>query len=276
MLTSLVERLTSRWPVVAAHRGASDRAPENTLAAFELAVADGAEMVELDLHPTRDGHLAVIHDVTTDRTTPAARPVHELDLDRLRTLSAGVWFDPSFADERIPSLAEALEWAKDRAYLNLDTRSYCYSTTYDVESTAGRLLQDIHRAGTLDQVVIQCADHQLAAEARRQDPDCLVGITQHGRPVDVAAAGRAARALVISTDSSHLNQQVVDAYHAAGQVVMASVEMRLPGLADTAALTAQTAARLRDLGVDIVVTDHVPDTRAALGRESREEWTWQS
>jgi glycerophosphoryl diester phosphodiesterase len=104
-------------PVIA-HRGASGHAPENTLPAFELAVAQGADAVELDVRLTRDGAPVVIHDATLDRTTSLTGPVRGRTLSELRTADAGARFTPDggrthpFRDQavRVPTLAEVL-WA---------------------------------------------------------------------------------------------------------------------------------------------------------------------
>lgn len=79
-------------PLVIAHRGASGDAPENTLAAFELALERGAHILEMDLQLTADGHLVVIHDATVDRTTDGTGRVSELSLADLRRLDAGYRF----------------------------------------------------------------------------------------------------------------------------------------------------------------------------------------
>jgi len=91
-----------------AHRGASHDAPENTLAAHTLAWAQGADLVETDVHLTRDGELIVIHDKTTPRTTGRPGVVAELTLAELRGLDAGTWKDPRFRGERLPTLDEQL------------------------------------------------------------------------------------------------------------------------------------------------------------------------
>ena len=104
------------WPVNLAHRGASARAPENTLEAFRLAVESGAGGLELDVHLTRDGHVVVIHDPTLDRTTDGTGAVAKMTLDELRELDAGHNFTPDGGNVfpyrglglRIPTLAEVL------------------------------------------------------------------------------------------------------------------------------------------------------------------------
>jgi len=97
-----------RWPLIVAHRGASGLAPENTLAAFRLAVQLGAPAIECDVHLTADGVPVVIHDPRVDRTTDGRGEVGHLTLDQLRRLDAGAWFAPQFAGERIPVLDDVL------------------------------------------------------------------------------------------------------------------------------------------------------------------------
>ena len=104
------------WPVNLAHRGASARAPENTLEAFRLAVQSGAGGLELDVHLTRDGHPVVIHDPTLDRTTNSSGAVAGMMLDEIRQADAGYNFSLDGGDThpyrglglRIPTLAEVL------------------------------------------------------------------------------------------------------------------------------------------------------------------------
>jgi glycerophosphoryl diester phosphodiesterase len=93
---------------VIAHRGASGTCPENTLAAFERAVALGADMIELDVQLTRDREVVVIHDRMLDRTTDGSGPVVAHDLAGVRRLDAGRWFGAEFAGQRVPTLAEVL------------------------------------------------------------------------------------------------------------------------------------------------------------------------
>ena len=79
-------------PRVIGHRGAAGAAPENTLAAFERAVADGAEIVELDVHATSDGEIVIIHDDTVERTTDGRGAVKDLSLAEIQKLDAGYRF----------------------------------------------------------------------------------------------------------------------------------------------------------------------------------------
>src|SRR5713101_4603975 len=95
--------------LIIAHRGASSYAPENTMAAFDLAFQMGASHLELDVHLTCDDHLVVIHDDTVDRTTNSTGPVAGQTLAALQTLDAGAWFGNEFAGQHIPLFGQVLE-----------------------------------------------------------------------------------------------------------------------------------------------------------------------
>jgi glycerophosphoryl diester phosphodiesterase len=99
----------SRLPAIIAHRGASQDAPENTLASVRLGWEQGADAVEVDIQQSRDGRLMVIHDDTLRRTTGRKGKVADFTLAELRTLEAGAWKHRRWAGEPIPSLAEVLD-----------------------------------------------------------------------------------------------------------------------------------------------------------------------
>src|SRR5512136_2560745 len=105
------------------HRGARGHAPENTLASFDLAVEMGVNVVETDVHLSKDGEVVLIHDHTVDRTTNGHGFVKDLTLAELKWLDAGSWYDPKYAGERIPTLAELLTWAKDRVGVAIEIKN---------------------------------------------------------------------------------------------------------------------------------------------------------
>jgi len=105
-----------------AHRGASSIAPQNTLAAFEKALEIGADGIELDVRLCADGVPVVIHDATVDGTTDGSGRVDTLKLAQLKELDAGSSFDPAFAGERVPTLAQVLETVGRKALLNIELK----------------------------------------------------------------------------------------------------------------------------------------------------------
>jgi len=128
MLTSLSQ------PVIFAHRGASAHAPENTLAAFELALEQGADAIELDVKLSADGHVVVIHDATVDRTTGAHGKVKDMTLAELRALGAGSFFSSKFSTEKIPMLEEVFEAVGKRTLINVELTNYNSPRDHLVES----------------------------------------------------------------------------------------------------------------------------------------------
>ena len=122
----LLERIAR--PVVIAHRGASAHAPENTLAAFRLALEHGADGVELDAKLSADGHVMVIHDQTVDRTTSGSGRVRDLTLAQLKKLDAGSHFDSSFAREPVPTLEEVFVAVGARTLVNVELTNYASPT----------------------------------------------------------------------------------------------------------------------------------------------------
>jgi glycerophosphoryl diester phosphodiesterase len=111
-------------PLIFAHRGASALAPENTFSAFDLAVKHEADVIELDVKLSADGHVVVIHDQTIDRTTNASGNVGDFSLAELQKLDAGSHYDPNFSGEQIPSLAEVLEFYSEQIFLNIELTNY--------------------------------------------------------------------------------------------------------------------------------------------------------
>lgn len=120
--------MQSKWfesaPRVIAHRGASHRAPENTLRAFTTAVALGADAVELDARLARDGAVVIHHDWTLDRTTDGAGRLDRHTLAELERLDAGKRFGPEFAGERIPTLERVFETLGETVLYDIELSNY--------------------------------------------------------------------------------------------------------------------------------------------------------
>jgi glycerophosphoryl diester phosphodiesterase len=110
--------------MVIAHRGASSYAPENTFAAFDLALQMGVRHIELDVQLTSDGHIVVIHDDTVDRTTNGSGLVTNHTLAALRGLDAGSWFGAKFAGECVPLFDEVLVRYKGRIHIHTEIKGH--------------------------------------------------------------------------------------------------------------------------------------------------------
>jgi len=114
-----------KWPgiIVVGHRGTVKFAPENTLTAFRKAIELGADLLEMDVRETRDGHLVLMHDSTVNRTTNGTGRVVAMTLAEIKRLDAGSWFGSEFEGERVPTLREALVAIRDRAVPDIDFKA---------------------------------------------------------------------------------------------------------------------------------------------------------
>lgn len=111
-------------PLVFAHRGASAHAPENTLAAFEIAIQQKADFIELDAKLTRDQQVVVIHDRTLERTTDGKGVVSDLPLAALRELNASHNFQPHYPRQVIPTLEEVFQLCRGNIRINIELSNY--------------------------------------------------------------------------------------------------------------------------------------------------------
>lgn len=136
-----------RRPLILAHRGASQQAPENTMTAFRLAAKMGADGIELDVQLCKDGEAVVIHNFTVDETTSGSGRVKDFTLAEIQSLDAGSWYGPEFAGERIPTLAQVLHELGPRLMLNIELKATTLRSD-GLEAEAVRLVEDanmVHR-----------------------------------------------------------------------------------------------------------------------------------
>ena len=197
-----------------AHRGASSYAPENTFAAFDLALRMGATHLELDVHFTSDGHIVVIHDDTVDRTTNGHGAVTGHTLAALSVLDAGAWFAQTFAAERIPTFEDVLERYKGRAHLHTEIKGHSAGLS---ERTADL----IRKHGMVSDVTITSFQRAQLAAMRAYAPELptgwLISEVSDGVVVDARAMGLTQLCPRANTVSTELVRRL----HAEGFVVRA-------------------------------------------------------
>lgn len=154
-----------------AHRGASGYAPENTRAAFDRAVALGADAIETDVQLTADGQLVLWHDATVERTSDGRGPVADHTLADLRQLDLGGWFAPQFAGERVLTPVEALDEYAGRIPIVFEIK--------DPRSTAP-LVALLTTRRALDRVQVTSFSWPALMEARALDAALTLGfLTPH-------------------------------------------------------------------------------------------------
>lgn len=164
-----------------AHRGASAYAPENTLPAFALAMQQGADGIELDVHLTQDGELVVIHDETLDRTTNGTGLVQDHTLAELRGLCADNGMD-GFAEARIPTLREVLALIQpSRMLVNIELKTGIL--WYEgIEEKALRLVEGM---GMQDRVIWSSFNHYSIEKVQQLAPTAQTAYLFGDIPCDV-------------------------------------------------------------------------------------------
>jgi glycerophosphoryl diester phosphodiesterase len=178
-----------------AHRGASGRFPENTLAAFGAAIKAGAEMCELDVQLTRDKALAVIHDATVDRTTNGRGAVAELTIAEIKRLDAGAKFGAAFSGEQVPTLEEVFELTEGRCALNIELKA---------EGLEHRVCELIKARRAFATTIVSSFDWDALGRIRHIAPEIRVGLLASRWPARVLGAATA-----MAADAIHPRYEIV-------------------------------------------------------------------
>lgn len=162
--------MNMKVPLIIAHRGAKGEAPENTMAAFKLALEQGCDAFELDIHLSQDGEMVVIHDDTVNRTTSGEGNVADLTLAELQQLDAGMWFDPSFEGEKIPTLREVFELAPEHLMINVEVKG---GISNGVEQKLIALMEEYDR---FEQVVVSSFHFDCLRTLQTLNPRVKTGL----------------------------------------------------------------------------------------------------
>lgn len=163
-------------PYLIAHRGISAKAPENTLAAFELALkTPGIDMIELDVRLSKENEVIVLHDRTLQRTTTGNGPARNYTLDELKQYDAGSWFHPRFSSERIPTLREVFNLAQSNCWFDIEIKSDFWHREPE-GLLERRVLETVAEAGFSDRVMYSSFDHQLIGRLKRMEPGAVTGV----------------------------------------------------------------------------------------------------
>lgn len=270
---------------VVAHRGASAYAPEHTLAAYRLAIEQGADYVEQDLAVTRDGVLICLHDDSLERTTnveelfpdrgvldPATGRRRwlavELTLAEIKRLDAGSWFDRRFAGEQVPTWEEAVAVVGSAAGLYPELKTPALYRARGIDMTAllveslRRVRPGGHPAGRL---IVQSFDEQTLRELAKALPDVPRTFLVEGRDgarwlsaQDLAEVARFATGIGPNKLLLDERPAIVQAARQAGLTITPYTFTSRGPVTRFADVRDEMRYYLFDLGVDAVFTDN-PD-----------------
>lgn len=227
---------------VIAHRGAAGARPENTLAAVRKAIEDSADWVEIDVQETADGEVVVMHDSDFMKLAGVDLKIWDATMDELADIDIGSWFDPAYASERTPTLAEVLDIARDRAKVLVELKYY----DHDVDLEA-RTAAIIEAADMADQIAIMSLKYPAVQKMRALRPDWRVGVLAATSIGDLTGLDGD----FIAVNTVQASPRLVKATHVAGkQLYVWTVNEPLQ------------MSSMMSMGVDGVITDE-----PALARE---------
>lgn len=235
-----------------AHRGASGHAPENTLAAFRLALEMGAKAIELDVHKTKDGELAVIHDFDLKRVARRRGRLRDLTLREAAAVDIGSWFDRRFASERVPRLEEVLDLVEGKAQLHIELKKG--SSLYP--GIEERTVDLLRRRDAWTWTVISSFDHKALFKVRSLDERARLGYLRGALTTLRRSLSDLAK---LKGESLHMSRR-----QASPKAVRAAHERGLKVLIYTVN-TSKDAARLAHMGVDGIFSNF-PELRTDAGR----------
>jgi len=233
--------MTAIW----AHRGSRLRAPENTMPAFELAIAEGADGIELDVHLTADGHLVVRHDPTVTLPNGSTALIRDLTLDQLAAVDVG---NLAWGTARIPELAEVFELlAPTSLVLNVEVKNgpVLYPGIEDAVIAAH------HASGMAERLIYSSFNHLTLVALRERELSVSIAPLYEEALVDPWAY-----ALHMGADAAHPYYPTLGLPGMIEGFAFAGVAVR--------AWTVNAEADMRALigaGIDAIVTD---DPAAAI------------
>lgn len=156
---------------VIGHRGAAASRPENTMAAVEKAIEDGADWVEIDVQETADGEVIVVHDSDFMKAASVPLKVWDATMEDIAEIDIGSWFDPAYADQRAPLLRDVLATVKDRSKLIIELKYY----GHDVE-LENRVIALVEEAGMVEQIATMSLKYPAVQKMLQLRPDWRTGV----------------------------------------------------------------------------------------------------
>lgn len=233
---------------ISAHRGYSNKAPENTLPAFQAAIDSFADYAELDVQLTKDGEVIVLHDSNLARTTGVNKFIWNLTFEKVRSLDAGKWFSKEYRGTQIPTLEEVIILCKGKIRMNIEIKSNSRFT--DLEEKVVAL---IHKYDIQKQCVIQSTDYSTLVKVKKLDSTIPTGLILMGAYGEFEESTNVD---FFSIRSTFVNKNMVESAHKNGKAVYAWTVNKKNEI-----------RRMKVLKVDNIISDRPVLSREVLYQE---------
>lgn len=204
-----------KQPLVLAHRGGRQWAPENTMEAFRLSLDAGVDGIELDVHRCATGELVVIHDEDLKRTTNGVGLVKEASFAELQRLDAGSWYDHAFKGAKIPLLSDVLELINGKLLLNIEIKN----TPVEYPGIEEDLLQLLSGYSHREKIIVSSFDHQLLLRIAELDRTINLAVLADALLIDLGSYAAQLNARYWHPCYDSIRQDAVQTAHKAGLMV---------------------------------------------------------
>ena len=233
-------RLTDDVSIIA-HRGASNEAPENTMAAIQQAIKDEADWVEIDVQETVDDHVIVFHDSDFMKLANNPLKIWDATLADVEAIDIGSWFDPKFSGQRAPTLRDVLKACKGKIRVLIELKYYGHDV--DLEN---RVAQIVEEEGMVDQIELMSLKLEAVTKMKKLRPTWRVGLL-----MSVATGNlKASEADFLAINGAFVDRNLIKKAHQRQQDVLVWT------VNDAASMSTMIG-----MGVDGLITD-----KPALGR----------
>lgn len=231
-----------------AHRGATAYSPENTIAAFNLAVDMKADYIEIDVQRSKDGELVLIHDTTVDRTTDGTGKVGDLTFEELRSLDAGSWKGEQFAGEPIPTFEEILDLYRGKVGILIELKAPELYPGIEEQVTAALIERNLDKPQN-EKIIIQSFNFESMKKMDQLLPRVPIGVLTSNRADTTLEALKEFSTYADWFNPSYgvVTEELVNQVHSLGMQI-GSWTVRSQEAADF----------LFEMGVDAIISDY-PD-----------------
>ena len=231
-----------------AHRGATAYSPENTIAAFDLAVDMKADYIEIDVQRSKDGELVLIHDTTVDRTTDGTGKVGDLTLEQLRSLDAGSWKGEQFAGEPIPTFEEILDLYRGKVGILIELKAPELYPGIEEQVAAALIERNLDKPQN-EKIIIQSFNFESIKKMDQLLPQVPIGVLTSNRADTTLEALQEFSTYADWFNPSYgiVTEELVNQVHSLGMQI-GSWTVRSQEAADF----------LFEMGVDAIISDY-PD-----------------
>lgn len=234
---------------IIAHRGASAAAPENTMAAIKQAIADEADWVEIDVQETADGEVVVFHDSDFMKLSGVDLKIWDATASDLQQLDIGSWFDPSFGDQRVPTLAEVLRHCKGKIDVNIELKYYGHD-----EQLEKRVVEIIEAEEMTDHIVTMSLKLDAVKKMKQLRPDWSSGLLMSVAAGDLGGVD----VDFLAVNAGFVSRGFVQRAHRRGQLVYVWT------VNDAASMSSMISR-----GVDGLITDKPALARSVLAQRAQ-------